>query len=67
MVRAFFPQSGNESIIANTNYPPQDYISGDSGGVVPPPEEGVALVQTSTLTALVQTGTLTALIQTGTG
>lgn len=23
----FFPQSGNRTIVTNTNYPPQDYIS----------------------------------------
>lgn len=62
MVRAFFPQGDNRSIITNTNNPPQGTLLGD----VVPPTGGTALVQTTTLTALVQTGTLTALIQTGT-
>ena len=61
MVRAFFPQRGNRSLVTNTNNPPQGV-----GGGVPIIETAGALVQTGTLDALVQTGTLTALVQTGT-
>lgn len=35
MVRAFFPQAGNISIVANTSYPPQDFVADQSDGVVP--------------------------------
>ncbi len=34
MVRAFLPQSGNLSIISNTNYSPQDFTS-STGGISP--------------------------------
>ncbi len=60
MVRAYFPQRANRSIITNTNNPPQ---GSQINGVVPPIGD-TALVQTTTLSALVQTGTLSALVQT---
>ncbi len=34
MVRAFYPQGRNGSIVANTNFPPQNSSSGSGGGGV---------------------------------
>ena len=58
------PKGENILLHLNPFIAPQGY---GGGGDPPPPTNGLALVQTGTLSALVQTGTLTALIQTGSG